>query len=69
LSRCHLKSLVLGGGLKRRRAASLGPISRPEGNTRALPLTLIYDRTGKLQKMLEESVTFDSLMALVKPLL
>jgi thiol-disulfide isomerase/thioredoxin len=35
----------------------------------ALPLTLVYDRTGKLQKMLEESVTFDSLMALVKPLL
>jgi thiol-disulfide isomerase/thioredoxin len=35
----------------------------------ALPLTLIYDRTGKLQKMLEESVTFDSIMALVKPLL
>jgi thiol-disulfide isomerase/thioredoxin len=35
----------------------------------AMPLTLVYDRAGKLQKMLEESVTFDSLMALVKPLL
>ena len=35
----------------------------------AIPLTLVYDRTGKLQKTLEESVTFDSLMALVKPLI
>ena len=35
----------------------------------AIPLTLVYDRAGKLQKTLEESVTFDSLMALVKPLL
>lgn len=35
----------------------------------ALPLTLVYDRAGKLQKQLEESVTIDSLMALIKPLL
>jgi thiol-disulfide isomerase/thioredoxin len=35
----------------------------------SLPCTLIYDRKGKLQKMLEEPITFDSLMALVKPLL
>ncbi len=35
----------------------------------ALPLTLIYDRAGKLQKTLEEPVTFDILTALVKPLL
>jgi thiol-disulfide isomerase/thioredoxin len=38
-------------------------------NPEAMPLTLIYDRTGKLQKTLEEPITFDSLMALVKPLL
>jgi len=35
----------------------------------SLPCTLIYDRQGKLQKMLEEPITFDSLSALVKPLL
>ena len=35
----------------------------------ALPLTLVYDRSGKLVKMLEEAVTFDSLTAAVKPLL
>lgn len=35
----------------------------------ALPCTLIYDRKGKLQKTLEEPITFDGLMALVKPLL
>ncbi len=35
----------------------------------ALPLTLVYDRTGKLRNTLEEPITFDSLTALVKPLL